>query len=167
MHQKMKAKCLNRVSQWGVVMVSLLTQEFLYSEGEAAMPLPILTPHPPKQIKCLIQTRPLSAPQSQPLSRPQGTMPTVIRRQHRWSNTDTQVQLLHSDCWWTLTECFQLWDRMCWTVDRDNLGFMEHTNLNTHFQCRRQVESDRIEKQKDFSWLCLITSERWTHKKSA
>lgn len=38
----------------------------------------------------------------QPLSRPQGTMPTALRRQHCWSNTDTQVQLLHSDIWRTL-----------------------------------------------------------------
>lgn len=44
---------------------------------EAAMLIPILSPYqPPKQIKCLIQGRLLSAPQ--PLPGPQGTMPTGI-----------------------------------------------------------------------------------------
>lgn len=82
----------------------ILTQEFLCCT--AAYP----NPHPPKQIKCLIQTRPLL----QPLSGPQGTMPAVIRRQWRWSNTETQAVLLYSDRWWTRAH---VWCRRRATVE--------------------------------------------------
>lgn len=95
-------------------------------------------PHPPKQIKCLIQTRPLPAPQLQPLSRPQGTMPAVIRRQHCWSNTVTHVQLPYSDCWWT------------------DGSFSSHA----HVWCRRHAKCLSLQKwTKGFSWLCLIIWE--------
>lgn len=94
MHQKKRKPNVSVGCSHGASLSPDTGVSLQWGGGSHAAAYPI--PHPPKQIKCLIQTRPLSAPQPQPLSRPQGTMPTVIRRQHRWSNTDTQVQLLHS-----------------------------------------------------------------------
>lgn len=81
----------SQMSQWGVVVGRLSLRHRSFSSSLRGS-RPCQAPHPPKQIKCLIQRGPLPAPRPQPLSAPQGTMPTVIRRQPRWSHTETQVQ---------------------------------------------------------------------------
>lgn len=121
----------SQMSQWDVVLGRLAPSPHWGGGSHNADYTTPSTPPPPKQIKCLIQTRPLSAPQTQPLSGPRGTMPTVIRRQHRWSHTETsRVQLLHP-------ELLQLWHRTCWRVDTEG----EHG----HWQCRRQAKCRNVQ----------------------
>lgn len=124
----------------------------------AAYPIP----HPPKQIKCLIQTRPLSAPQPQPLSRPLGTMPTVIRRLHRWSNTDTQAQLLHSLLMDSQSgfNCGIVCDgqliQIIWVLG----------NIQTHRHICNAEDKVRVYRNKKVSHGCALLPQRSEHTRS-
>lgn len=161
------------MSQWGAVIgrLSLLTQEFLCTEGRQPCCCLSYPPHPPKQIECLIQTRPWSAPQPKPLSGPQGTMPTVIRRQHCWSNTETQVEPSYF---------IQRADELLESGFNGGIGCLEQLiqiirvleNIQTYMHIgnaedKRNEFNEYTEANKGFSRLCLIMSESWTHKKSA
>lgn len=114
----------SQMSQWGVVVGCLYSWHRGFYAQRGRQPRCSLSYPPSPKTNKVSDTdqAPAGAP-AQPLSGPQGTMPTMIRRQHRWSNTETQVQQSAATSCRLLIDCHRL----------DFIGvFREHTSSHSH-----------------------------------